>query len=265
MQASIEVNKTVELTIEELNQLTSSLNIDWLKVINKQLLTKVEKDELIAVVQPEKIQKLAEHLSTIYKESRDDIANYLVYDFLYTQSQSFILYAADDYKTQKRGAKKAQERWQQCMGQFSRYMRPAQEFLYLETYRDQTLKEAMINMAQQTINFAVEKILPKSQWEEKVKREVMTRLRNIRITVGYPDDFVSPEKIEEIYRTLKFGDELNYAELMYEMEILYQQIIREPTTSKTRKAIALRKLTHGFEYIIVDDHFRNYLLPFEYR
>lgn len=56
------------LTIQELNKLTASLNIDWLTIINNMLITKIGSDELIQVKQPEKLAAIADFLSTIENE-----------------------------------------------------------------------------------------------------------------------------------------------------------------------------------------------------
>lgn len=60
-------NETRLMSIDELNRLTSSLNIDWLKVLNNQLITKVGADVLIEVERPQIIAKLAELLATTNK------------------------------------------------------------------------------------------------------------------------------------------------------------------------------------------------------
>lgn len=68
VEASLEDDETKVLTIAELNELTSALNIDWLKVINNLLITKVGIDELIAVENVRLMTKLAEFLASVDKE-----------------------------------------------------------------------------------------------------------------------------------------------------------------------------------------------------
>lgn len=57
-------NETRFMSIDELNELTSNLKIDWLKVINNLLITKINRDEKISVENPQTIAKLAELLSS---------------------------------------------------------------------------------------------------------------------------------------------------------------------------------------------------------
>lgn len=51
------------MSIQELNELTSSLKLDWLTIINSMLSSKVGIEELILVEEPKKLEAFAKFLS----------------------------------------------------------------------------------------------------------------------------------------------------------------------------------------------------------
>lgn len=61
-------DEAVFMTFEELNELTSILNLDWFKIINNQLLTKTEANEKIYVESPQTIRKLVKFLASADKK-----------------------------------------------------------------------------------------------------------------------------------------------------------------------------------------------------
>lgn len=189
------------------------------------------------------------------------VADYLVYDFLYDQIKSFIVYPSDDFLKTLYGSNKAQERWLACMLKFYDYMGPALDFLYLQKYRDDSLRDSMESFAHETIEFAIKKVKAENRWEDKVLQDIIQRLRSIKFYVGYPDEFTDPHVIEEMYRGVKFDAHQSYAEILDEIYKNFFQILREPATSKTRKFTEfkiLKRPMKRFRYLPEEDIMCNF-------
>lgn len=71
-QKKVEPDKSKDvsrvMTIEELNELTSSLNLDWLTIINNMHVSVVGIDELIFVKEPKKLAAFSKLLSSQKQE-----------------------------------------------------------------------------------------------------------------------------------------------------------------------------------------------------
>lgn len=190
------------------------------------------------------------------------VADYLAYDFLYRQTISFVVYYSDEWLTKIDGVKKAEQRWLQCVDYFYYYMRPGLEFTYLQSYEDQKYRKSMEIFARQTIEFAVKKLKATNRWEEKILQDVVKRLEAIKLVVGYPDEFLDPKAIDEIYSGIKIGIERNYAKMYREMYKNYYALLREPTSERRKLKELASAEYHSFKYSAEDNIMCNLIVSF---
>lgn len=168
----------------------------------------------------------------------------MAYDFLYRQSETFIVYVTDKYREQNTGAVKSRERWHTCTNLFFDNMSPALAFLYLLNYKDDELKDSMEIFSRETIEFAIKKV-EASEWQENVIEDVVERLQSIKLIVGYSDELIDPKVIEEIYSGLNLTDELTYSQRYWEVWKYHYRLERQLESMNSRK---LSKQTHGSDH-----------------
>lgn len=182
------------------------------------------------------------------------VADFLAYDLLYDQIDTFILYPIDDWLTKRLSAKKARERWLFCTKFMYHYINPALEVLFLRKYQNQKQKEKMGEFVRETIEFRVRKIQSLNRWHGEVLQDIIKRLRSITFVVGYPEDLLSPTKIEEIYGQLVFDDTRNNVEQAESVYKQFKKIQRERASNKLRKFVQLASSdAYGFNYIESDN------------
>lgn len=183
-------------------------------------------------------------VSRIYRlffdNSNRAVADFLVYDLLFNNIDTFIVYPDDEWHQVFNSNKKALERWKICLDNLKGYVRPVVDFIYLQRYRNEKLEASMETLIREAIEFAVKKITNEGKLEENALKNVTEHLRSIKIAHGYRNASLDPEKIEELYAEQEFD-----SVLISQLSESFSRILREPKSSESHKfAVSLADLDY---------------------
>lgn len=173
---------------------------------------------------------------------------------MYSQAELVVVYKDDKWEQWSRSVKKSLERWDQCVEIFSDSMNPALMFLFFAKYGDEKQQKSIQEFIRESIEFAVKKVKAESRWEDEVNKELINRISSIKLVAGYPDGFLEPKKIEELYANLRMNDDQKFVNMTLEIKFNHQKELLEPLQSERRKLIdSTVYYTHNFQYSPYDD------------
>jgi len=182
-------------------------NINWHRYLSSLLKDdrlNLESDEVIVKV-PNFIKSLDGLL--LNTEPRI-IANYMMWRIV-RHSMSALSRKwrelAHSYSTVTTGRQVEEPRWEQCLGSLEGTLGTALSALYVKNHFNQQSKAAAMEMVEYIKNEFL-KILSEIDWmDEETREEAKLKATSIAPYIGYPDELLQDELIEELYSGVKMA------------------------------------------------------------
>lgn len=112
---------------------------------------------------------------------------------------------AQNYNGAITGQQREEPRWEQCLGSLSGTLGIALSSLYVRNYFKSESKRAAEEMVHYIRNEFI-KILNEVDWmDEETKKEAHAKAQAISSYIGYPDELLNDNLIEELYQGLDIG------------------------------------------------------------
>lgn len=230
------------IKVKQLKESTPNLQINWLQVLNDQLLRslKLTEDDEIYFKYPDMMKTWAAALETMDKGYAKFLINFMCQNhtkpfsrviadafaikFMYFHRFLSIVYPFDwkdaDYTSNTR----AKQRWEQCLVYVEKNMRPALELMQsLSGERDskkvdEFVREAVHDFVEtiKSVNETVLNIEAREKTVEKLNKiKVVTEIFNPNLTISTLDDY---------YEDLKLNGDENLVKSALEIESFYMKI-----------------------------------------
>ncbi|CAO1441045.1 unnamed protein product [Diamesa serratosioi] len=225
------------LTVSSLNEFTK-YSLNWLQMINSQLTKEAQVVEEIEILieHPEMIQKFLELMEVTPITT---LANYFAVEFLYEYKFLFIVYPFDKQDEKYIASKKSYQRWERCRMNLKNLFRPTLEALYAQRYFNEQVQESVKDLTKEVVRDIVAELYKSDTVNNTVKHEVDQKLSTIKYIIGYPDEILNLEKVEEFYEDLDLDGTEGSVETFLKIEDYNQKIENDPITSWKRKLNSL--------------------------
>jgi len=206
---------------------------DWLQYFNIILpaVSQVDKNEVIVVLDVKFFDQLDDLLRQTPKRT---IGNYLIWrvaetstDFLTKQLRNRQL----EYYSVLNGQKTYKPRWKECLDYVIDNLSIAMSSLYVRKYFNQESKKVALDMVN-GIKREYQEILSSVPWMDKKTREIAKIKANAIVShIGYADELLDNEKLNEYYKGLNVDDskffESIFGSNVFQADLQYKEL-REP-------------------------------------
>ncbi|XP_065355214.1 neprilysin-2 isoform X2 [Calliphora vicina] len=194
--------------------------VQWLDYINALLPEglKVDENEMINLSVPSFFEDLEKLLKRTDKRA---IANYMMWR-IHAFSVAFLSEEFRkrqlQYATALSGRQEQEARWKECVDISSGSLAISVGSLYVRKHFKQDSKAIALEMVN-NIRGVFNQILDEVQWmDEMTKQEAKRKLQSMTTHIGYPDEMLDNDKLEEYYRKLEI-DPYKYFESFLKMNV----------------------------------------------
>lgn len=182
-------------------------NIDW-----QRYLTSLLKDDDIDVDHDEVIVKVPSFLSSIDKllvqTEPKIIANYMMWRVVRNSMSGLSRRwreLAHGYSTVTTGRQVEEPRWEQCLGSLEGALGTALSALYVKNHFNKHSKIAALEMVEY-IRGEFMRILDEVDWmDPETREEAKLKAQAISAYIGYPDELLDDELVEDLYSGVKMS------------------------------------------------------------
>lgn len=191
------------MTIAEIQQNFPS--IKWLEYFNSILYPEVQvnSNEAIIVVSPRYLSSLTDLIKRTPKRVQ---ANYAIWRAVKSQisylTESMIEHQLNYFRAMF-AVSERQTRWKECVDEVSSELPILTSALYIRKYFDNDAKSA----AREMVNYikkSFHDILASLDWmDEETRKSALEKAARLESHIGYPDELLDNELLEEYYKTLK--------------------------------------------------------------
>lgn len=217
------VSGTKLIKVEDLNDYTPNLNIDWVTAINNQLMKElhVKQDGKILIHSPTTLKSLAQALDGIDKGI---IADTFVMKFLYAHRFLYIVYPFDWRDEEYTSNSRSLQRWEQCLNFIKDNMRPALELLQSQSHEADNL--AAEKFARDVVKDFVEQI---KKFGDDVlsaddKEKLLEKIAKIDCIAGLFHRNFTVDHLDEYYNELELNGDENVVESALKIEKFYKKL-----------------------------------------
>lgn len=128
-------------------------------------------------------------------------------------------------------------------------------FLFFSKYGDKNQDIGIKKLLEETAAFAVKKIEAETRWEENVQKDLVDRVKTIKVITGYLDGYLEADKIDAMYAHLMLSDEQKFVNMTMEIQLNHKRVLLEPPQSEIRKLIdSTVYYSHEFKYSPLTDN-----------
>jgi len=187
--------------------------IPWLEYINNILTPEilvVKDTERVILNEPGYLQNLTALLPTVKKRT---IANYMFFRAASASLGFFTKAARDvqkDYSKELSGTTSDTPRWKECVSLTSGVFSSVIGNLYVKKHFKENAKNAMDQMVKD-IRKEMEIILREIKWmDEATRSRAQDKLRTMKEYIGYPDELLQVNLLEELYQGLELGADTHF-------------------------------------------------------
>lgn len=182
-------------------------NIDWLRYLRSLL-----KDDQLDLERDEVIVKVPNFIRAIDQLLADTeprvVANYMIWRIV-RHSMSGLSRRwrelAHSYSTITTGRQVEEPRWEQCLGSLDGTLGTALSAMYVKNHFNGQSKAAALEMVDY-IRGEFLRILDEIDWmDEETRAEAKLKARGIAAYIGYPDELLKDELVEELYEGVRMS------------------------------------------------------------
>lgn len=114
---------------------------------------------------------------------------------------------------QRNGAKRAIQRFEQCLGFLADHMRPAFEAIKADALYDRSVQKSATELVQLAVTDAVEYISKNEKIANDTRNFIIDKLKTVKLRVMFPDEILNTTKINSLYNELNFDGSESLVEL----------------------------------------------------
>ena len=182
-------------------------NIDWLRYLRSLL-----RDDMLDLDEDQVIVKVPSFLQSIdtllVKTEPRIVANYMLWRVV-RHSMSGLTRKwrelAHSYSTVTTGRQVEEPRWEQCLGSLDGTLGTALSAFYVKNHFNERSKATALEMVHY-IRSEFLKILNEIDWmDEETREEARSKANAISAYIGYPDELLQDELVEELYSGVKMA------------------------------------------------------------
>lgn len=162
----------------------------------------------------------------------------------------FIVYAFDENEKLKDGTEKSKQRWEQCINHVSITYRKALQALYAKRYFNKEIHDSAKDFAKEAVTDVISELNSRSM-DDDAKHDVIEKLKTIQYVIGYPDEVLDLQKIEEFYKDLELNGTEEIVESFLKIENFKFKIWNSPKSNWKKKLYD--KFTEDLKYYIDDN------------
>ncbi|CAO1412737.1 unnamed protein product [Diamesa tonsa] len=247
--SNIDVTPVI-FTISQLNNYTDNA-INWLKIINSQLTSELQltDESEIFIMEPEVILKMLELMKVTPKRI---LANIFALRLLYDYKELFLVYSFDDFQKRFYGRLKSYQRWEQCMRHLLYHHGPALEALHAKKYFNVEVQDSVKDFTKEAVHDFIAEV-NKLDIDNDTKQDLVAKLKTIKYAIGYPEEVLDLQKVEEFYEELDLNGTEGLVETYLKMEQNTNKINKNPNTNWKKKLIKMLKKIY-LPTFITDDN-----------
>jgi len=187
--------------------------VPWLDYINNILTPEimvVEDTERVILNEPGYLRNLT---TILQKAKKRTIANYMFFRAA-SSSLGYFTEAArkvqEDYSQELSGSTGKSPRWKTCVGLASGIFSSVVGHMYVKKHFKEDAKAAMNEMVKD-IRAEMDIILSNIKWmDDETRVRAKRKLRTMREYIGYPDELLKVNLLEEVYEGLEVSPEEHY-------------------------------------------------------
>lgn len=157
--------------------------------------------------------------------------------FLYNQRNNFLVYSLDP----NLGRKQSYQRFEQCIFTLKKKIRPAMEALFASKYFDPIAQQAAKEMTQEAVNDILKDLRINTILSKTLGNDLIERLQNITLIIGYCDEVLNISLIDEIYEELGLRGNESFVITELHLKKHNRKMISEKRTSLIRRLDTLSK------------------------
>lgn len=214
------------MNIKDLNDFTPNLNIDWVKVVNGQVMAplRVTQESKLLLHSPSTLKSLSLALETIDKRI---VADTFVLKFLYAHRLLFIVYPFDWRDARYSNNQRPLQRWEQCLNFVKDNMRPALELLQSKSHEvdnrvvEKFARDTVADFADAVKSFD-EKVM-----SSEVKEKVLEKMSAIDYVAGLFHRNFTEDNLENFYDELDLTGDENIVESALKIEKFYKRLFND--------------------------------------
>ena len=147
----------------------------------------------------------------------------------------FIVYPFDKQDQLYIASKKSYQRWERCRMNLRNNHRPSLEALYAMKYFNKNIEESAKDFIKEAVRDVTAELYTNDLINDTIKDEVDQKINTIKYIIGYPDEILNLEKIEEFYEELDLDGTEGSVATYLKMEEYNQKIQNDAISSWKRK------------------------------
>lgn len=147
------------------------------------------------------------------------IANAITTAFFVRNSRSYTTYSFSQEIARETGAKRAFQRFEQCLGFFTTFMKPAFGALNAINFYDQSIQKSAAELVKLAVADAIAEISKNEKIGNETRDIIINKLKSAHMWVMFPDDILNVTKIDGLYSEIDFAKPESYFELTIEVQI----------------------------------------------
>ncbi|EFA04401.2 neprilysin-2 [Tribolium castaneum] len=218
------------VTIRELQR--NFTTIPWLKLINNYLSPiMLTSDTVVNVAVPTFLERLENFLPTVKKRV---LANYMFTRLVVASTthlpEEFRKKDLDFVRTVY-GQKEATPRWKECIWQANR-LHIAVSSIYVKKYVNKTTKYRVAELTIDIKSSFIETLKKIGWMDKKTKKHALQKAEKMSSFIGYPDELLDVNKVEDYYRGLEVDPKQYSLRVSFNISnfahMKYVQLLREP-------------------------------------
>ena len=130
------------------------------------------------------------------------LADIYAFQFLYKYKQLFIVYSFDEHYRLIYGSNKSEQRWLQCSHYLYFYYGPAVQALCAAKYFRKEILNPVSVLIKEVVKDFMTNMFTVNNFSDEIKKDIINRLNKTDYLIGYPQEALNLQKIEEFYEEL---------------------------------------------------------------
>lgn len=124
--------------------------------------------------------------------------------FLENNRMFFTTHSFTHEDLQRNGAKRAIQRFEQCIAFLSNHMQPAFEAMKVDAFYDQSVKNSATELVQLAVADALEYISKNEKISNDTRDFITDKLKSVKLWVMFSEEIRDTKKINSVYNELDF-------------------------------------------------------------
>lgn len=195
------------------------MKVDWLKIISPLVDFEVDEDYEIIMVNPGLIKATFEHLDSMDNRV---FANIFASTFVFNFHKTYSLYFVNVFEHQLWGIANAHQRFEQCLSVVRRNLPVAFTSLLVKRFTNKKMIEDAYDIANRTMRIIINIVKNDETLPPFHRNFMVQKLTSLKLVLGYPEELLDDQKVEEFYRELNLTGKENFLKL--ELESLFFNI-----------------------------------------